>query len=49
MRFDELLAQYGKDESTAKARTKLQKTQKNAGSLEAMYADSAPRKRSRTS
>jgi hypothetical protein len=49
MGFDELLAQYSKDESTAKARTKLQRCQKNAGSLEAMYEAPEPRLKRRRS
>ena len=35
--FQELLAQYGKDEGSGKAHAKLQRRQKEAGSLEAMY------------
>ena len=46
MGFQELLAQYGKDEGSGKAHAKLQKNQKNAGSLEAMYETLAPRRSS---
>ena len=42
----ELLAQYRKDVGSGKAHSKLQKRQKQAGSLEAMYEDLAPRRRS---
>ena len=44
--FQELLAQYRKDEGSGKAHAKLQKNQKNAGSLEAMYGTLAPRRSS---
>jgi hypothetical protein len=47
--FQELLKQYREDEGSGKAHAKLQRNQKNAGSLEAMYEKLAPRKRSRTS
>ena len=45
--FQELLAQFGKDRGTGKAHSKFQKTQKLAGSLEAMYA-AAPASRRRS-
>ena len=47
--FQELLAQYGRDEGSGKAHARLQKRQKETGSLEAMYPAPTQRRKRRRS